>query len=316
MFRVAPYNKEFKTIWDQFVTRSKNGVFLFHRDYMEYHADRFTDHSLLFYEDDELFGLMPANLQGDTLISHGGLTFGGIISDVRMKTPRMLELVDVLAAYLQLKGIVRLVYKAVPHIYHTLPAEEDLYALFRHDARLIRRDVSSTIDYRARAPLLSGRVKGLKRAQKLAAKSGVTIRRSQDFETFMTIESEVLAERHNAKPVHTAGELALLAGRFPDNIELYAACHGERMIAGVIMYVSTNVAHTQYIAANDEGRECGALDLIFDTLINERYVGNRYFDFGISTEQDGRMLNTGLIEYKAGFGARATVHDFYEMRLD
>ena len=141
--KVIRYEPGHKSVWDNFIARSKNGPFLFYRDYMDYHADRFPDCSQMFFnEQEKLVAVLPATAQGETLSSHAGLTFGGIVSDTQMKTPLMLEVFEALAAHLRAAGISRLIYKAVPHIYHLLPAEEDLYALYRHDARLVRRDVS------------------------------------------------------------------------------------------------------------------------------------------------------------------------------
>lgn len=48
MFEVKRYTPEDKSIWDKYVDKARNATFLFHRDYMDYHADRFRDHSLLF----------------------------------------------------------------------------------------------------------------------------------------------------------------------------------------------------------------------------------------------------------------------------
>ena len=45
---IVKYNHNMKAEWDAFVKTSKNGTFLFMRDYMEYHNDRFIDYSLLF----------------------------------------------------------------------------------------------------------------------------------------------------------------------------------------------------------------------------------------------------------------------------
>src|SRR5204862_427473 len=85
-----------------------------------------------------------------------------------------------------------------------------------------------------------------------AAKNGVEVSESSDFETFMGIEARVLAERHGARPVHTAAELTMLASRFPENIRLFAAHRAGRMIAGVVVYASGRVAHAQYIGATEE----------------------------------------------------------------
>ncbi len=134
---------------------------------------------------------------------------------------------------------------------------------------------------------------------------------STDFDAFMAIQEEVLRTRHNARPTHSATELALLAGRFPGNIRLFVVRQGNEMLGGVVIYETTRVAHTQYIAASEEGRRLGALDLIFQHLIHERYADRDHFDFGISSEDRGRRLNAGLIKNKESYGARATVFDWY-----
>jgi hypothetical protein len=310
--KVIGYESERKREWDDFVARSKNGLFLFRRDYMDYHADRFEDASLMFEDEDgRLVGLLPASVKGDTVHSHGGLTFGGIVTDARMRVSLMLEVFEVMLAHLAARGARRLVYKAVPHIYHALPAEEDLYALYRSGARLFRRDVSSTI-FSAERPALS---KGRKWAIAQARKRGLAVERSHDFEGFMHIEEELLLSKYGVRPVHTAAEIELLAGRFPEQIKLFAATDAGRMLAGVLIYESRHVAHAQYISATDEGKATGALDLVIAHLVGEYYADKRYFDFGISTEDEGRTLNVGLIENKQGFGARAVVHDFYEIVL-
>lgn len=310
--RVDRYGAEHKRAWDDFVTKSKNGVFLFQRDYMEYHADRFPDHSLVFYDErGKIVALLPATVSNDVISSHAGLTFGGLVTDGGMKVGLMLDVFDAMIETLRAQHLRQLVYKAVPHIYHRLPAEEDLYALFRHGAQLSRRDVSVTIEQGSRLPFSKGRKWALKQAEK----AGLKVDRSFDFDRFMSIEEQVLGEKYQTRPVHTAAELKRLAERFSDNIKLFAAHQNASMIAGVVIYESEQVAHAQYIGANDEGRASGAVDLIMNYLIDDYYATKRYFDFGISTEDSGRYLNAGLVENKQGYGARAIVHDFYELDL-
>src|SRR3954447_4915308 len=116
---------------------------------MEYHADRFPDASLMFYDTrDRLIGLLPATVRNGSASSHAGLSFGGVISGSSMKVGLMLELFAAMRSALRKQGMHEIIYKPIPHIYHQVPAEEDLYALFRSGARLMRRDVSATIDRR------------------------------------------------------------------------------------------------------------------------------------------------------------------------
>lgn len=310
--RVELYDPKFKAQWDDFVRRSKNGVFLFHRDYLEYHADRFRDFSLLFFQDDELVGLMPANRIDETVVSHGGLTFGGIVSGSRMTTTLMLRVFAALVDDLRDHEVKKLIYKAIPHMYHLVPAEEDLYALFLHRAQLFRRDVSSAIVAGRRLPMLRSRRKISNRARA----QGLRVTQSTNFAQFMAIAEVSLQARHGLKPVHTAAEMQLLAGRFPENIKLFIVERAGEMLGGVIIYESQNVAHGQYRQSTEEGLKLGAMDYLLDALVNEVYMEKPYVDFGISMMEAGRRLNTELVRNKESFGARATVYDFYELNLE
>lgn len=310
--QVKLYNKSLKDVWDDFIDNSKNGTFMLKRGYMDYHSDRFIDNSLMFYEDDKLIALMPASKHGNELRSHGGLTYGGIITNKKMTAQKMLDIFDEMKKHLTECNITKLIYKCVPCVYHNYPADEDLYALFRNNAKLIRRDISTTIFLPEKVKFSDLRKRGAKKA----LKNGLIIKESHDFKTYITLLADVLKLHHDTKPVHTAEELELLASRFPDVIKLFAAFDTtEKMYAGVVIFDTPQTIHAQYIANSEEGREIGALDLVMDYLINTYAVGKKYFDFGISTEDSGRYLNNGLISQKEGFGGRATVYDFYEMEL-
>lgn len=298
--------------WNEFVLKSKNGTFLSDRRYMEYHADRFEDYSILFFDErDRLIGLMPASRHGDTIISHGGLTYGGVIVSEEMKTSTMLSLFDSMIGHLRAAGFMKLIYKPIPHIFHSIPAEEDLYALYVNNARLYRRDASSAIYLSKRMKFAKGKREGVRKA----LRHGLSVRETRDFQTFFAIGQMVMRERHNLAPVHTSEEMLLLAENFSNNIHLHASFDGERMLAGALTYICAQSVHVQYMYNSNEGLEQGALDIVLDHLINNVYSGLRYFSFGVSTENEGMFLNEGLIHQKEMFGARSVVHDFYELVL-
>lgn len=312
MVTIKKYCIESKIIWDQFIDNSKNGTFMLKRGYMDYHADRFKDYSLMFYDDNRLIAVMPASLHGNEVRSHGGLTYGGIVVDYKMTIQKMLELFEVLKNFLQSCGIRRLIYKCIPAVYHLYPADEDLYALFRNKARLFRRDVSTAVYLPEKIKFSELRRRGIKKA----IKNNLSVRQTEDFEEYVSMLSAVLEEHHGVKPVHSAEELKLLASRFPDVIKLFAAYNNEnQMMAGVVIFDTSQVVHAQYIANSDVGRNVGALDLVMDYLINQYSTGKKYFDFGISTENAGLYLNNGLISQKEMFGGRAVVYDFYEWEI-
>ncbi|MDN5093711.1 GNAT family N-acetyltransferase [Aliarcobacter butzleri] len=309
---IIKYTKDQKNNWNEFVKNSKNSHFFFQRDYMEYHSDRFEDFSLMFFDEtDKLIAMLPANIKENILYSHQGLTFGGFLVDDKMKTETMLEIFELLKQFLKEKNIVKIVYKCIPYIYHIKPSEEDRYGLFRNDAKLIRRDVTSTIDLTEQVRYSKGRKWTINKAKK----ESIQTFESDDYETFWKLLTSVLEANHEAKPVHTLEEMIKLALLFPKNIKLFLAKKDERVVSGALIYENQSVVHTQYLANSEEGRELGALDLLIDYLIKDIYKNKKYFDFGISNEDAGRYLNTGLIAQKEGFGARAVVHDFYELEI-
>lgn len=311
MIATVEYSEAKGREWDEFIARAKNGSFLFYRGYMDYHADRFTDRSLMFYENDRLLAVMPANVDGDAMISHGGLTFGGVVSDSRMTTTKMRDIFAALRAFACAQQLKRIRYKAIPHFYHMVAAEEDQYCLFINNAKLVRRDVSSLIVLEGGGKFSKGKRYGVAKAKRL----GLKVDRSPEFERYMKIVREVVKAKYGVEPVHTGREMAMLAERFPDHIKLFATYERDDMIAGVIVYESHNVAHVQYMASSDFGKESGALDAVVDYLVNEYYRDKRYFEFGISTERDGHVLNETLVAFKEMFGARAVVYDQYDLTV-
>ncbi len=311
------YDSARKDEWNAFVAASKNGTFLLDRNYMDYHSDRFQDCSLMFYKQGRLIALLPANLnaQEGTVQSHGGLTYGGMILSRQITAVEALEAFSCATDWMKVElGAHRLIYKPIPYIYSSLPAEEDLYALFRSGGKLCSRAVSSVVDNSNRLPVRKLRQRGAAKA----VKAGLFVdeaRDAADWTAFWKVLSDVLMERHNRMPVHTVDEMMLLAGRFPDRIRLFVVRGTEGVVAGTVVFETPQVAHAQYIASSPAGKQTGALDLLFDVLIGQTYAGKPYFDFGVSTEQSGSYLNEGLIFQKEGFGARSVVYDAYEIEF-
>ena len=308
MIQIKRYSEEYFDTWNKFNRDAKNPLFMFDRNYMEYHKDRFQDHSLLFFKDDELIALLPMNEKETVLYSHGGLTYGGFITNTKMKQHTMNECFEGLIQYTKENGFKEIVYKPIPHIFHLQPAEEDLYALFVNHAELMKTEPSTVVDLRNPLKMPKGRKAQISRARR----EGTEIREcteENDFYRFIELENEVLSEHHDTTAVHTGKELFSLHEKFPDNIRLYAAIKDDEMIAGTVLFEYTNCVHTQYMAANDLAREIGALDLTIKTVIDEYKEKNKaWLDFGISTENGGTILNNGLISQKEGFGGRTVVY--------
>ena len=309
---IRRYRREDKELWNSFVSKARNATFLFDRNYMDYHADRFDDNSFMFYHKGKLKAVLPANVAGDTLYSHQGLTYGGLLLDKKATVEDVLECFDSMNSWLRENGISKVVYKALPWIYQQYPSEEDLYALtWKCKAQLISRNIASTIVIDNKLKFAESRKSGIRKALSL----NIEVGESNDVDGFWHVLEDNLGNRYNAKPVHTANEMKLLMSRFPNNIRLYVAKMNGEIVGGTLIYVTPQVVHTQYISASVEGKKHGALDLLFDYIINKVYANCRYFDFGKSTEQDGAYLNEPLIFQKEGFGGRGVCYDWYQWEL-
>ena len=311
MLEIRRYTPDKQQEWNDFLKRSKNGTFLLDRNYMDYHADRFTDHSLMVYRREKLYALLPGNIAGDVFFSHQGLTYGGLIMSDKTVAAEVVQVFKLLNDMLRKEGIHKVVYKPTPWIYHRQPSEEDLYAVVEVCGATISRGLSSTISREYLNKWYRIRECGVKHAKQY----GLTVEETEDYRPFWQILTNNLQERYGLNPVHTVEEIELLHHRMPNHIRLVVVKEGAETIGGTVLYVSDRVVHSQYIAASPRGKQLHALDMLFDVVIRKSLATHAYFDFGISTEKHGTYLNTQLIYQKEGFGGRGICYDWYEWTL-
>ncbi len=314
VFELIRYSADKAAEWDAFVRTAKNATFLFERAYMDYHADRFHDCSLMAYRKGRLYALLPACDDGQgTWWSHRGLTYGGLIMSAQCRAAEVCELFGMLNRWLAENGFSKVVYKHVPWIYALLPAEEDLFALQNVCHAVVRsRDIASVVDLRDRLPLSTLRRRGVKKALAL----GLQIRMVDAPADFWPLLEENLWSSFKARPVHTLEEISLLQRRFPENIVIYGIYQGDVLLGGTVLYVCGRVVKTQYISACEEGKRTGAIDLLFCHLLDKFAEEKKtLFDFGTSNKVVDDALNEPLIFQKEGFGARAVCYDTYEWSL-
>lgn len=311
MIECRRYTPDLSRDWDDFVLAARNSTFLFLRGYMDYHADRFADHSLIFTKKGKTVGLLPANLTPDgTLCSHQGLTYGGLILPKRhIDGEDVLEMMERLADYCRSHGIRELIYKALPYIYSHIPSQDDLYALWRLGATIISTELTSTLIPGANP----GANADTRRRTRKALALNPVIAETKDVDTFWHHLASTLAERHGATPVHSAAELRLLMDRFPDNIRLHTISLDGEWMAGACIYDTGLVAHSQYTASTPRGRELSMVFALYDHLINKVYASRRYFDIGTSNEQGGQVLNAGLLRQKSSFGCTGVAHQTFRL---
>lgn len=310
-YHIQIYKAEFYSTWNNFVAHAKNATFLFHRDFMEYHQDRFEDYSLLIFDEkNHLKAILPANKVENTLYSHQGLTYGGLVLNQKTRLQEVIEIVHSVLKFLNENGVSSLQMKQLPTIYHESPSDEMEYLSFILNAKLIRRDSLSVINLETDFEFSNSRAEGIKRGTDF----GLEFREEQDFTSFWNqILITNLAQKHQAKPVHSLEEIMLLKSKFPNNIRQFNVYKEGKIIAGTTVFESDFVAHSQYISADESKNTTGSLDFLHNRLITYTFRNKKYFDFGISNENQGQNINKGLLFWKEGFGARTIVQNFYEI---
>ncbi|WP_245977134.1 GNAT family N-acetyltransferase [Ichthyenterobacterium magnum] len=281
---------------------------------MDYHQERFEDFSLMIYKEDKLIALLPANKVGNTLHSHQGLTYGGLITLKETKFEDVLNLFKATLNYLSDELVEYVKLKVLPKVYLHLPNDEIEYLLFKLNANLYRRDISTSIDNFNKLEIKSS---NRKRSLKKAQANNIEVREVNEMESFWNkILIPNLKEKHNVLPTHSLKEIVLLKQSFPNQIRQFNAYYNNKIIAGVTIFETKMVAHSQYISTLSSKNNLGGLDAIFNYLIQEVFKHKRYFDFGISNENQGQQINKGLLSWKESFGARAIAHDFYTIKTE
>ena len=310
---VKRYAAGLKEDWAHVLADSRNGIFLFDRNFVEYHGDRFTDCSAIAYLDDKPVALLPASIDplSAHVSSHAGLTFGGVVLKRELRGAVAIDVINAVLKALKEWGAKTLTVKLLPQIFCTYPAAEVEYALWRRGFELIRRDLSSILPLQNSLQFNTIKRQNIRKAER--AGLSVEIASLADFHTLL---QTVLMAHHGVAPVHSLAELELLATCFPDQIFVRTATRGDQLMAGTLIFNYGHVWHTQYLASSESGRALGALDLVISTVVSEaRDKGVTHLSFGTSTESAGTVLNEGLLWQKESYGARSIVHDFMQGAL-
>ncbi len=309
---IIPYHPNHQKDWNNFVAAAKNATFLFDRSFMTYHQDRFEDASILVFEEDKLLAIFPANRAGDTIFSHQGLSYGGLVITNQMKLPNYLHILQGVLDYYRSIGIKHLVVKQMPTFYCQYFSDEWAYAAFLLNAKLTRVDASAVLDLNAPLNYAKDRKEGVKRG----LTNQLKVIEVEDFSDFwQNILIPNLQNRHQVKPVHSLEEITHLKQKFPQQIRQFNVFHQDQLVAGTTIFESAVVAHSQYMSANDERSILGSLDFLHDYLFKEVFQHKRYFDFGISNENGGLYLNQGLNYWKQSFGANICANFVHQIDL-
>jgi hypothetical protein len=309
-YTIKRYQENDYANWNAFINQAKNATFLFHRDFMDYHKDRFEDYSLQVFKGERLVAVLPANRVENVVYSHQGLTYGGLVYGDKLKLASVILVFKAILFYLNENEITKIQLKTIPSIYHNKPAEELNYALFLAEAQLIRRDTLAVIDLSKPILIAKGRKEGVKKG----TVNDLKVKEVNDFDDFWeNILIPNLEKRYQVKPIHSLQEINNLKKSFPENIRQFNVYCKDKIVAGATLFESENVIHSQYISADKNKNTNGSLDFLYHHFIEEVFKEKKFFDFGTSNENQGKNIKKGLSFWKESFGASTIVQDFYEV---
>ncbi len=311
-YTIKTFNDNDAAVWNAFIEEANNATFLFHRDFMTYHSERFEDFSLMIYDENALVAVFPANRVGKTIFSHQGLTFGGLVYKKSSNANQVNLWLTELILFLKANQCDKLVIKPIISIYQKAPSFELDTFLIQNGAHLYRKDLNLAINFLAPFAISKSKLKHFKRISNL----GLEIKKEQSFDLFW---DEVLVprllEKHQVAPVHTKQEMAHLCQKFPNNIFQYNVYFESEIVAGITIFISGHVVKSQYGATTTKGEELRALDFLFINLIQEMQHQYAFFDMGTVTENNGKSYNKGLLKQKEELGCSVYSQDFYTLEI-
>jgi hypothetical protein len=291
-----------------------NGEFINTNRYLSYHPrSRFSDDSIVVVDQRSraVKGLvMAACLSTNTnhIVSHPGTTFAGPIFKSNQRVDEIDQVLGLMLGYYESKYRV-VEFRLQPTVYASQPTEEISYFLmkrgYRHEYTALTNiinltSISCTDDiFQLYEPKRRNQVRKCIREYDYS----ISLDCRLDANIWGSMNAN-LASKYGTSSTHTFEEISALKGLFPQNI---IACEAQRSDgrygAFALVYKFKNVFHTQYLDLNYELRtEYPNLLLIHNLIEMAIGEGFKWFSFGASTENRGKMLNTGLYNFKKGFG--------------
>ncbi|MFV5688370.1 FemAB family protein [Flavobacterium sp. ZT3R25] len=312
-YSVKQYQESDYENWNAFIGQAKNATFLFHRDFMEYHKDRFQDFSLMIFENEKLVAVLPANKVGAIVYSHQGLTYGGLVYSPKINGEKVENILDSLLSFFKGNGIQSFYFKPIPLFYSSKGNAEMDFFMLKKGAFLDKKEMNLAIYLAMPLTISKSKLKHFRKIEEL----DLELVEEYQFEPFWELVlAPRLLEKYDAKPVHTLQEITELKENFPNNIKQFSVYYEGVIIAGITLFETETVVKSQYGATTKKGEELRALDFLFINLIRKyKREGKLFFDMGIVNDDNEKGYHTGLLKQKEELGCSVYSQDFYKMNL-
>ncbi len=312
---IVRFTEKDRKQWEEFVQQANNGTIFHTIKFLSYHPpERFKSHHLLIKEKQNIIALFPAVIEDKTIISHKGASYGGFVLKSGLGIHDIYLCVTHLIEFLKKEGIKKVILTQTPLIYYREPNQYIDFALMKHGFKYRKREITAVIPLDVAEPLFVFHPDA-RRSTKKALREGVKVRITDDYSQYYEILENNLGMRHNVSPTHTLSELLKLKNMFPEDIILFGAYLKERMIGGIVIFVTNpKVILAFYISHNNQYQAYRPVNLLFYEVIKwGRLKGFKYLDLGTFTLN--MEPNWGLGRFKENFNARGFLRDTYETEL-
>lgn len=312
-YTIKHYEKSDYELWNTFVSTAYNATFLFHRDFMEYHQDRFDDFSLLVFDKTKLIAILPANRVDNKIYSHQGLTYGGLVYASKLKIEKIETILDLLFDFFKGKRIEHFYLHPIPSFYLGQGNAAIDFFLMKKGAQLYRKEMNMVAHLPQEIPISKSKLKHFRRTEVL----GLRVVEETNFQPFWEkILEPRLVEKYDVKPVHSLAEIQLLHERFPKNIKQFSVYLEDKIVAGITIFEFENGVKSQYGATSKKGEKYRALDFLFISLLDIfQKRGKLFFDMGIVNDAGEKGFHSGLLQQKEELGCTVWSQDFYKISL-
>lgn len=328
-FEIISYEEKYEEQWDDFVENEAiNGTFLQQWKFLNYHGkDRFRDCSIMFWSKNKLVAVCPACIiveKGKKIFySHMGSTYGGlVVSKELLRAEKMKALIDSFENFLKEHQFNKCILKPTMSLLCVRP--QDIIEFFMYfNGYRESKELNIYIDYSCynTVDIINNFSKMKRRNTKKCLDEGMQLRQLKSYQSikeFHRVLSKNLL-KYNKTPVHTVEELMVLQERLGKNIKFYGAYLNEKLLAGtmVFLFEKTQLAHTQYLAADPDYNYLNPMTFIYYKMI-EVFAQEKYhfLSWGIATEHLGRDINYNLANNKEEFGSLHCINYIYEKEFN
>lgn len=330
-FDVKKYEDKYEDLWDDFVEKGIFGTIYHTRKFINYHPkNKFIDYSIIIYYKNEVVCVVPAcrlpnscdllthqslnihdpndididpnefstSHNNNKIFSYLGATYGGPVFSPKYFEFRYVELI-IDCIFNHYKGSIEFRLPNNIYFYENIFI---VYCLLSKHLKMIPElswYIKTEDDFIANVTNKRNKSNLIKMINDPNVECFKT-NNITDYQDFYEILKENLNSRHNTEPTHTYEELIAFKNAVQERQILYIVKENNIILGGVLVVKVTKTCwYTFYISKNVNTENNATILYLMYTITNDAKKENvKYIDYGITTENKGKIVNSGLSDFK------------------